>query len=407
MHVLLIHQGFASPSEPGGTRHFELARRAVEQGHQFTVVASDFSYFMGKRPARSLNMTSEETVEGISVIRAYTYPTLHGGFFGQLLSFISFAISSFIAAVRVTKVDLVMGTSPPIFQAVSAWLVSALRRRPLLLEIRDLWPEFIIDMGKLKNPLAIRVSRWLELFLYRRASHLLVNSPAYVDYLIEKGVPSAKITLIANGVDPAMFDPSADGAGVRRQFDLNGKFVVMYAGAMGPANDLDMLLDAAAELREDSRFFFLLVGDGKLRKHLQARAETLHLKNLSFAGSQPKQEMRYFLASADICVAILQNIRMFQMTYPNKVFDYMAAGRPVLLAIDGVIREVVEAAQAGIYVPPGDPKALVDALRYLADHPQERRDMCRRGRLYVEEKFNRAKQSGQFITLLEEVAARR
>lgn len=407
MHVLLIHQGFASPNEPGGTRHFELARRAIDYGHQFTVIASDFSYFLGKSATHLPRMTTEEMVEGIRVIRAYTYPSLHGSFFKQLLSFISFAVTSFIAAVRVRKIDLVMGTSPPIFQAVSAWLVAALRRRPLLLEIRDLWPEFIIDMGKLKSPLAIRISRWLEFFLYRRASHLLVNSPAYVDYLIEKGVPSAKITLIANGVDPAMFDPSADGIEVRRRLNLDGRFVVVYAGAMGPANDLEILLDAAAELRRDPRFFFLLVGDGKLRKHLQAKAETLHLENVTFAGAQPKQEMRHFLASADTCVAILQNIRMFQMTYPNKVFDYMAAGRPILLAIDGVIREVVEAAQAGIYVPPGDPKALADALHYLADHPEERREMCRRGRLYVEEKFNRARQSRQFISLLEEVAAKR
>lgn len=403
MHVLLIHQGFASPNDPGGTRHFELARKAIEQGHQFTVVASDVSYITASRRQES---HTDETIEGIRVLRSFTSRTLHGSFIGRLFSFISFAASSLLTALRIRNIDLVMGTSPPIFQAVSAWLVASLRRRPLLLEIRDLWPEFAIDMGILKNSILIRLSRWLERFLYRRAKHLLVNSPAYVDYLIERGVPPGKITLLPNGVDPAMFDPSASGNGLREKLDLDGKFVIVYAGAIGPANDLQVLLDAAAELKADSRIRFLIVGDGKERKRLQSRAETHQLDNVLFVGAQPKQEMRHYLASADACVAILQSIRMFRMTYPNKVFDYMAAGRPIILAIDGVIREVVETARAGVYTHPGNPQALAEAVRYLVEHNEEREAMSRQGRLYVERHFNRADQSRQFIALIEKVAAR-
>jgi glycosyltransferase involved in cell wall biosynthesis len=172
------------------------------------------------------------------------------------------------------------------------------------------------------------------------------------------------------------------------------------------ANDLDVLLDAAAELKADSRIRFLIVGDGKERKRLQSRAEAHGLDNVLFAGAQPKQEMRHYLASADACVAILQSIRMFRMTYPNKVFDYMAAGRPIILAIDGVIREVVETARAGVYTHPGNPQALAEAVRYLVEHGEEREAMSRRGRLYVETHFNRADQSMQFITLIEKVVAR-
>ncbi len=404
MHVLLIHQGFASPHEPGGTRHFEFGRRAVEQGHQFTVVASRISYLTASQQQQA---RADETIDGVRVLRVFTQRTLHGRFIGRLWAFLSFAVSSLLTALRVRRVDLVMGTSPPIFQAASAWLVAALRRRPLLLEIRDLWPEFAVDMGILKNPWLIRLSLWLERFLYRRADYLLVNSPAYVDYLIEKGVAPEKITLLANGVDPQMFDPAAAGNGIRKQYNLDGKFVVAYAGAIGPANDLGVLLEAAEELRADARFAFLIVGDGKQRRALQARAEAARLSNVIFAGAQPKQEMRDYLASADACVAILQNIRMFRMTYPNKVFDYMAAGRPVLLAIDGVIREVVEAARAGIFVPPGDANALAGAVRYLAEHADERQAMSRRGRAYVEAHFNRAEQSRQFIHLIERLAARK
>jgi glycosyltransferase involved in cell wall biosynthesis len=403
MHVLLIHQGFATPNEPGGTRHFELARAVVEQGYQFTVIASDVSYMTGQTADDESHIHADATIEGIRVLRAFTHKTLHGSFAGRLFSFVSFAVSSLISALRIKRVDVVMGTSPPIFQAVSAWLIAGIRRRPLLLEIRDLWPDFVIDMGLLNNRLLIRVSRWLEKLLYRRAAHLLVNSPAYVDYLIEKGVPPNKITLLPNGVDPAMFDPFSDGDGIRKRLKLEDKFVVVYAGAIGLANDLDLLLEAAEELKTDPAICFLLVGDGKERKRLQAEAESRGLGNLLFAGAQPKREMRSFLASSDACVAVLQNIPMFRMTYPNKVFDYMAAGRPVVLAIDGVIREVVEAARAGVCSSPGDAKSLAQSVRFLASHREEREAMSRNGRSFVEMHFNRADQSQQFVNLLRKV----
>jgi len=405
MHTLLIHQGFTMPSEAGGTRHFEMASGLVERGQHMTVIASDISYITGRRSASEFKTVNDENLGGIRVLRSYTYPSLHGKFIGRLFSFVSFAITSFFLALfRVRDVDIVMGTSPPIFQSVSACFVAFLRRRPFVLEIRDLWPEFIIDMGLLTNPLIIRLSRWLERFLYNRASYLLVNSPAYVDYLIGKGVPASKITFIPNGVDPAMFGPMSNGTDSREKLNLEGKFVVVYAGAIGPANDLSILLRAAAELREDLRVYFLVVGDGKERASLQAKAIELHLTNVLFVGAQPKQQIPHFLAGADACVALLQNIPMFRMTYPNKVFDYMAAERPVLLAIDGVIREVIETARAGIFVSPGDARALVESVRYLADHPKEGRDMGRRGRSYVEQHFNRANHKRQFAEFLESVA---
>jgi len=404
MHFLLIHQSFATPDEPGGTRHFELARGAVEQGHQFTVIASGVSYLTGTSVGDEVKSTDKK-VEGVRIIRAFTPSIFRGNFAGRLASFIGFAISSLIKALTVGRVDVVIGTSPPMFQAVSAWLLSVLRRRPFLLEIRDLWPEFIIDMGALRNRLMIGVSRRLESFLYSRATHIVVNSPAYVDYLVKKGVEQKRITLLPNGVDPTMFDPAADSNGIRPRFELEGKFVVVYAGAMGPANHLDLLVEAAEELKADVAVRFLIVGDGKERKRLEAAAKSRRLENILFVGAQPKREMQSFLAAADACVAVLQDIRMFRMTYPNKVFDYMAAGRPVVLAIDGVIREVVEKAGAGIYADPGDAKALADAVRFLVVHNDERAQMGRRGRSYVVEHFNRAKQSEQFVDLLQRVAA--
>jgi lipopolysaccharide/colanic/teichoic acid biosynthesis glycosyltransferase len=407
MRVVLIHQAFVAPDEAGGTRHYELAKRAVESGIQFTVVASDISYLTGQRAVAAEQGITEQNFDGVRVLRAYTYASLHRSFAWRIVSFLSFMLTSIRVAWRAGRVDLMMGTSPPIFQAVSAWLVALVRRRPLLLEIRDLWPEFAISLGVLRNPALIRLSRWLERFLYARAAHLLVNSPAYRDYLIGKGVPPDKITLIANGVDATMFDPDARGEQVRQALGLTDKFVVTYAGAMGLANDIDTLLRAAARLGEQSQIHFLLVGDGKERARLESRARELNVVNVTFIGARPKTEMSELLAASDACVATLKDIAMFRTTYPNKVFDYMAAGRPTILAIDGVIREVVETARAGVFVPPGDDQALAETVLSLSADRSRVAKMGRRARAYVIEHFDRRQQANDFVTLLNRLTASR
>jgi glycosyltransferase involved in cell wall biosynthesis len=403
VHTLLIHQAFTTPNDAGGTRHYELAQCVIAGGDRFSVVASDFGYLSAKRMAGSV-AGREEVIDGIRVLRVATSRSAHRGLAGQLLSFLTFAASSLVAGLRVRSVDVVLATTPPIFQAVSAWLIAAIRRRPLILEIRDLWPEFIIDMGKLKNPVVIWTARRLERFLYKRADSFIVNSPAYVGYLESKGVEPTRIALVPNGVSPDMFaddDAVAGNAGaIRARYGLTNKFVAMYAGAMGPANDLEVLLDAAADLRDDERIQIVLVGDGKLRPQLEASARTRSLTNVTFAGPQSKGEMRAFLHAADACVATLQNIAMFRMTYPNKVFDYLAAGRPVVLGIDGVIREVVERAEGGVFVNPGDAQALARAIRRLADDPDRCRELGRNGQAYVRQHFNRRDHGALFTSVL-------
>lgn len=407
MKILLIHQAFVGPNEAGGTRHYEFAKHLIRQGHKFTIVASNLSYLTGQRTVESNRLVQEQDIDGVRVLRAYTYPSLHKSFVWRIVSFISFMLTSIWAGLRAGPVDLVMGTSPPIFQAVSAWIVALLRRRPFLLEIRDLWPEFAIDMGVLKNPILISLSRWLERFLYARATHIVVNSPAYRIYLVEKGVSPEKVTLIANGVDATAFSPHSDGATLREKYELDGKFVVTYAGALGIANDIGTILGAAQRLREEDDIHFLLVGDGKERDKLETQAKWLQLSNVTFAGSHSKTAMPEFLAASDACVATLQNIPMFRTTYPNKVFDYMAAGRPTVLAIDGVIREVVEAANGGVFVPPGDADALANAILGLSQDRERTKAMGDAARIYVVEHFDRQQQAIFFGELVKQLIDKR
>src|ERR1700733_5377924 len=274
-HTLLVHQAFVSKDDPGGTRHYELGERLVAEGQQFTVVASDVSYLTGKRLVPKKKLMTETCEDGIRILRAYTYSSLHTSYFLRVISFLSFMATSVVVGARVSRPDVVMGTTPPIFQAVSAWTLAVLRRRPFLLEVRDLWPEFAIDMGVLTNPALIRSARWLESFLYRRADYLLVNSPAYRDYLILKGIEPRKISFIPNGVDPEMFDPQQRSEHFRQQYSLQDKFVVTYAGAIGMANDIDVLISAAAAIRHRAEIQILIVGDGKERKRLEDHVRQL------------------------------------------------------------------------------------------------------------------------------------
>lgn len=400
MHVLLIHQAFAGPNEPGGTRHWELATRALAKGHRFTVVASDASYLTG----RSAEGGEEET-PGLRVVRVRTLRTLHRSFAWRVAAFLGFMLSSTFRALSVRKVDLVFGTSPPIFQAVSAWLAAALKRVPFVLEIRDLWPEFAVGMGVLTNPALVRVARWLEAFLYARADLLVVNSPAYRDYLLKRGIPEAKVRFVPNGVDASMFEPSARGEALRREWGCDGKAVALYAGALGPANDIPTLLAAAESLASEPGVAIVLVGDGKDRPKLEEAARAKGLGNVRFVGTLPKRRMPEALAACDVGVAILQDIPMFRTTYPNKVFDYMAAGRPTVLAIDGVIRQVIDEAEGGTFVPPGNAAALADAIRDLARDAGKRARMGASARAFVEKRFNRDDQAELFVRSLEEALA--
>ncbi len=400
MHVLLIHQAFVSPKEPGGTRHYELARHLVKKGHKVTIVASDVSYLTGCRTTSHSGFVTEEILDGITVLRVRTYSALHRSFAWRVVSFFSFMFASGFAAVRVRNVDLVMGTSPPMFQLVSSWIASLIRRRPFLMEIRDLWPEFAIDIGVLKNPILIRVSRWLERFLYRRAHYFLVNSPAYRDYLIQKGIPANKISLISNGVDSGMFKPDMRGDEFRKEFNLQDKFVVTYTGALGLANDIPTILRTAKHLTDKPDIHFMLVGDGKERSRLEQLAKEFNLVNVTFAGSRSKTQMPEILAGSDACAAILKDIPMFRTTYPNKVFDYMAAGRPVILAIDGVIRKVVESSGGGVFVQPGNDRELAEAVLSMAENRVDADSMGRKARLYVTEHFNRDDQARAFLNLV-------
>ena len=403
MKILLINQVFVSPEEPGHTRHFELGKYLRNHGHELVIVASDLNYQTGQRTVKRSGLYAEQNFEGVRVLRSYVYPAIHRSYIWRIIAFFSFMFSSTLTALHVKDVDLVLGTTPPIFQAVSAWAVAVLRRKPFLLEVRDLWPEFGISMGVLKNPVIIALSRWLEMFLYRRATHILVNSPAYREYMLAKGVSADKVTYIPYGTDVEMFNPAIDSLSIRKELNLDNKFVVLYAGALGQANDIDTLLRAAERLKKYDKIHFVLFGDGKERARLEAEAKRMGLTNVLFAGTRPKKEMPLIVASADACLAILQDIPAFRTTYPNKVFDYMAAGRASIIAIDGITRELIESSRGGVYVNPADDTMLAQKILEMSRDPVQVRAMGLNAREYLVKNLDRRDKLNETLGLLEKL----
>jgi glycosyltransferase involved in cell wall biosynthesis len=402
MHILLIHQAFAALDEAGGTRHHELARHLVGKGYRVTIIASPVSYLTGKTRQKRTHWVEKQTPEpGITILRTYTYSALHKSFVHRIFSFLSFMVSSFLVGMSVKQVDLVWGTSPPIFQGFTAWLIARLKRIPFLFEVRDLWPAFAIAVGVLRNRTLIRSSLWLERFLYQHADRVMVNSPGFIEHVTQKG--ARQVVLVPNGASPEMFQTNSNGSGFRAQHQLQNKFIVLYAGAHGMSNDLGILLETARLLREREQVLFLFVGDGKEKKTLQAQAVTLGLHNVLFLPPVPKDEIGEVLAASDAGIAILKPLELYKTTYPNKVFDYMAAARPVILAIDGVIREVVEQAHAGIAVLPGDPQALAQAVAQLVENPTLAQEMGLSGQKYLETHFNRHDLAEKLAQLMAEM----
>jgi glycosyltransferase involved in cell wall biosynthesis len=406
VHILLIHQAFAALDEPGGTRHIEIARLLAEKGHQVTIITSPVSYLTGKSTTPSQAWkTVEHSIPGVNVLRVYTYPALHRSFFHRILSFFSFMFSSFFVGLSVKKVDLVWGTSPPIFQGWTAWLLARLKRIPFLFEVRDLWPAFAIAVGVLRQKTLISLSLWLEKFLYHHTDVIVVNSPGFIDHIRQRG--GEDIRLVENGVDPSMFVSSTGGKEFRRQNGLENKCVILYAGAHGISNDLSIVLSAAEQLKQDPDIRFVFVGDGKEKPNLERQVKEKDLTNVVFHPPVPKSGMAEVIVGADACLAILKPLELYKTTYPNKVFDYMAAGKPVLLAIDGVIREVIEKAVAGIFVEPGNPRALAEAAIWIKQNPAEAQKMGERGRMFVTEHFDRSKLAEKFEQIALEMTRRK
>ena len=407
MNIVIFHQYYLEPGEPGGSRFNELARLFSEAGHRVTVVAGTLNYTTGKTPERYRGRWITRIQDGpVDVVRCHVPPTYSRSYAGRMLAFFGFTASACTAALCLADADVVIGTSPPLVVIFPAWLAAWRLGAPLVFEIRDLWPESAVTTGALRPDAPLtRLLYGIERWACRVADRINVLTPAFREDLVRRGLaPAEKIVFVPNGADVQRFRPGPRANAVRAELGWGDRFVVLYAGAHGRANAVGQLLDAAERLRDRPDLLIASVGDGPERAGLEAAARARGLSNVMFCGPQPKERMPDFVNAADVGAAVLQDNPTFRTVYPNKVFDYMACERPTLLAIDGVARELVcGAARAGVFAKPEDGDALAAAIRALAADPEGCRAMGARGRAWVLENATREALAARYLGILEGV----
>ncbi len=410
MKILIVHQYYLMPGQPGGSRFNEMARFWVEQGHEVAVIAGTVDYTSGKAPDTYRRRWIVREKDGaIPVYRCHVPLTYARGYAGRMWAFLGFLMSASMAALRVPHADVVIATSPPLVAAIPGWVAARVSTRPVpwVFEVRDLWPESAITTGVLsaESPLT-RLLYALERWACRSAAKINVLTPAFRADMESRGLAgSGKFCFVPNGADLEVFQPGPRDNEMRRQLGWGDRFVVMYAGAHGRANALMQLVDAATMLRDRPDILIACIGDGAERQRLHQEAERRGLENIRFHGPKPKAVMPDVVNACDVGAAVLQNNPTFRTVYPNKVFDYMSCARPVLLAIDGAARSLVcDQAEAGAFAEPENPKAIASTIRMLADDPSRRAELAANGRRWVLANASRKALAARYLDILTELA---
>lgn len=406
MRILLIHQYFLEDDDGGGSRWNEISRFWQAEGHEITVLAG-MVHYMGHRSTKYSGkyFLLETNRDGVQVIRCHVSESYNKSFLGRLWAYFSFTFSSIWGGLRYTKgkYDVIVVTSPPLFVGITSYVLSVLKRTPFVFEIRDLWPESAIDTGVLTSGILIKFAYWFEKFIYKKARLINVLTPAFRDKLIaQKGVPSKKIIFIPNAADFSLSEElllNFDVSTFRREHDLENKFVVTYVGAHGVANHLVQVLDTA-ELLQETNVLFLFIGDGMLKKELIEDAQSRQLSNVRFIDSIPKKEVFKFILASNAGASVLKKVDTFKTIYSNKTFDYMSCQKPILMAIDGVSRHLVEEAQAGLYIEPENAADFAEKILFYLQNPDLVKQHGLNGYSYAQAHFDRKVLATRYLTEL-------
>ena len=404
LRVTFLTHYFPPEVGPAQTRLHELAKRLIAAGETVTVVTGFPNYpageiFPGYRGKRLM----EDSYDGIRVLRTWVFATRSRGFIGRLLNYFSFPVFSLLAVRKLGPTDIIYVQSPPLFTGLAALWFSRLKRARYIFNVSDIWPQSAVELGVLRNRVAIRLAEWLERHIYRGASRITVPTPGILERLVARGVPREKIFLLTNGVDTAAYNVTSPDRELAQRLGLNGHKVFMYAGLHGLAQGLDVILEAA-KLTRNPDVLYVLVGDGADKAALVAKAQAEGISNVRFLPIQPTSTLPALLNLVYATVIPLRRLDLFKAALPSKLFDSMAAGRPIVAPLWGEAAALVEAAACGLVVEPEDARGVQEAVEKLAADPALAQKLGEQGRRYVVEHFNRDDIAKRLIKLLEETA---
>ena len=406
MHVLVISQYY--PPETGGpqNRLLSLVRGIQAEGHSVTVITEKPNYPTGViwDDYRDGGLIVDRTYEEVPVRYCWIWEDHHKTTITRIRFFLSFVVLSIVASFRVKNVDAVVASSPPLFVGLSGWIVSRLKRARFVFDVRDLWPDVAIAMGELRPGRAARIGKWLERFIYRKAHGITAVTNSFCEAIRGDAPAATPIRRVTNGTVPEDFVVSESRESLRRELSIGSGFVAVYAGNVGLAQGIEHFVDAAILMRDrgiDARM--VVVGDGAAKESIVKRAATYEDLNIEFRSRVGLKEAARYMAAADALLVPLSATPIFTKFIPSKLFDSMAAGKPLLLSVDGESRTILEDAGAGLWYPAEDPEGLVDAIAQLQRAPAAAEAMGSRGRNYVAQHFSRESQARILVRFLEEL----
>jgi glycosyltransferase involved in cell wall biosynthesis len=409
MHILYIHQHFATPAGSTGTRSYEFARRWVKAGHKVTLIAGHYD-IGGLQVSGALYQ--KQNIEGINVVVVGTKYSNKQSYLRRITSFLSFCLLSIYAGLRTKGVDVIYASSTPLTVGIPAMVIKWAKHIPFVFEVRDQWPEIPIELGIITNRILIKILLWLEKTIYRNCSSIIALSPGQADGIRAVLTPDSRnrglteekpITVIPNSCDIDMFRPDIDGSTIRQRMGWEDKLVLLHTGAMGKVNGLDFVINAAERLKDHSNIMFVLIGDGNQKPFLESRVKKLGLTNVEILSSVPKRELSDLYAAADIGLVIIGNFPIIEHNSANKYFDSLSAGKPVLLNYSGWQRKILEDNEAGFGCDLCNLDQFVEKVLHLNSHRQQIEQMGQNARRVAVEKFNRDQLAKQTLELISSV----
>lgn len=404
MHILFLTDNFPPEMNAPASRTFEHCREWVTAGHKVTVITCAPNFPKGKLFSGYRNrIWQSEEIAGIHTIRVWSFISANEGFALRIADYLSFMVSAIIAAFFVRRFDVVIGTSPQFFTVVAAWITALIRRKPWVFELRDIWPESIRAVGAMKSSKILDLFEKLELFLYRKADHIVVVTESFRKTLTQRGIDTAKISVVTNGADLSLYKPVAKDQSILQALSLQDKFVVGYIGTHGMAHALETVVEAASIASKsptEKQIVFLLLGDGARKGYLVEQARLMQSQNVIFLDSVSKDEVAKYWSILDAAVIHLRNVNLFETVIPSKMFEAMAMGIPILLGLRGEAADIIRISGAGICFEPENAQSLAQATLNLAARPDTVSNISEAGKRSAK-LFDRKVLAHRMLTILQ------
>ncbi len=385
-------------------RLYDLSSAWVRNRHEVTAITGFPNHPTGiLRDEDRGKLWASEQINGIRVLRNWLYATPNEGFVKKTLGHLSFMVTAVLFGLpRLGKIDVLIVSSPTFFSVISAWLMSLVKRVPFVFEVRDLWPAVFVDLGVLKNPWLIKILEAMEMFLYHRAALVVTVTESFRDTLIKRGISGDKIVTVTNGADIEFFQSSGNQLRdeIRQECGLENKFTVMYLGAHGISHSLETIVRAADVLRDETSVCFLLVGEGAEKNKLVELKQQLNLPNLMMLPGQPKARVPGFYQAADVCLVMLRDVPLFTTFIPSKMFEIMAAARPIIAAVKGESEEILRRSGNAVLIEQEDPASLAAAVMQLQADLTRRDQMAQEGREFVIKNYSRESLAEKYMNAL-------